>query len=531
MKKFIYTLVSLGMFISCADLKEDTYTFISPEGYYNTQEDLEKALISVYDGYQEAFVIYYKYIQQLEVLTEFGSPAYAKDDLQLWNVWSNANNADVMTFGNWDDAYSLVNKANIVLGRGEAIAMDETLKKRYFAEARFLRAAAYFNLVRLFGGLPLPQTYTSGAKDLEIARSSVEDTYAYIVEDLKFASANLPLKSVYGATESWRISKGAAQALLGDVYLTMGDMFEDVSYYPLAKAELKAVIESGEYQLEADFKNLWHWWNTGNKNGVESVFEVQFGNYGSEYNNLHVMFGVNITEYTIGCYMYRRYGPSLQHYLSYADADLRKEATFLTEFNQTEKGNPNNVQAVLKFNPDDNGYYPGTDGWKTASPGNIKYYDRTEESATNKKPRANFYVIRYADVLLNYAEVENYINGATADAYEKLNAVRTRAGLQVLASGLSALEFSDALYAERGFELVGEAQLYYDELRTDRIGENVANHIAWSLDRNNTEANTKGVYMYTPLNFVPSKNYLFKIPQYDLDSNKALVQNPDNVSK
>ncbi|MFV0505808.1 MAG: RagB/SusD family nutrient uptake outer membrane protein [Bacteroidales bacterium] len=527
MKKLIYIfLTGCVSLFSCTDLSEETYTFISPENYYNTQEDLEKALISVYDGYQSTFVIYYKYIQQLEVLTEFGSPAYAKDNLQKWNVWSDINNADVMTFQNWDDAYKMINKVNVVLGRCESIDMNNDLKNRYFAEARFLRAACYFNLVRLFGGLPIPKTYTSGMHNLEVKRSSVEDTYKYIVEDLKFAIEKLPLKSNYGAADVWRTSKGAAQALLGDVYLTMGDMLEDDAYYANAKEQLLAVINSGEYQLEADFKDLWHWWNITNKNGKESVFEVQFGNYGKEYNNLHTMFGVNITEFTLGCYMYRRFGPSLQHYLSYDSKDARKEATFLTEFNQTEKGNPSNVQAVLKFEPADIGYYPGTNNWKTASPGNLKYYDRTEESATNKKPRANFYVIRYADVLLNYAEVENHINAASADAYEKLNMVRERAGLEQVKSGLSEEEFADAIYAERGFELVGEAQLYYDELRTDRIGKNVKDHIAWSMSQKNDK--NEGVYMYTPLEYLPNKTFLFKIPQYDLDSNKALIQNPDN---
>ncbi len=527
MKKLTYiSLIVSTILFSCNNLEEDTYTFISPDNYYNTQEDLEKALISVYDGYQTTFVTYYKYIQQLEVLTEFGSPAYAKDNLQLWNVWSDVNNASLLTFENWDDAYNIVNRVNIVLGRCKDIAMNENLKKQYFAEARFLRAATYFNLVRLFGGLPLPETYTSGASELEIERSSVEETYQYIINDLKFAIENLPLKSEHSANNIWRISKGAAQALLGDVYLTMGDMLEDASYYSLAKNELSAVINSGEYKLEPNFKDLWYWWNTNNKNGKESVFEVQFGNYGKEYNSLHTQFGVNITEYTLGCYMYRRFGPSLQHYLSYSNNDKRKEATFLTEFNQTEKGNPSNVQAVLKFEPSDLGYYPGTNGWKTASPGNIKYYDRTEESATNKKPRANFYIIRYSDVLLNYAEVENNINGANADAYEKLNAVRTRANLPQLELGLTKNEFANAIYKERGFEFVGEAQLYYDELRTDRIGENVSKHIEWSLKQTNSK--NKSVYMYTQLEYIPNKKFLFKIPQYDLDSNKALTQNPDN---
>jgi hypothetical protein len=131
--------------------------------------------------------------------------------------------------------------------------------------------------------------------------------------------------------------------------------------------------------------------------------------------------------------------------------------------------------------------------------------------------------LRYADVLLNYAEAENELNGATADAYEKINMVRSRANLADLTDGLSPEAFSDSIYRERSWEFVGEVQMYFDAIRTDRIGENVKNHVAWGVENE--------INMYTPLEFVPSKEFLWKIPQYDLDSNPALSQNPDNVSK
>lgn len=236
------------------------------------------------------------------------------------------------------------------------------------------------------------------------------------------------------------------------------------------------------------------------------------------------MFGVNITEFTLGCYMYRRFGPSIQHYLSYSDDDARKEGTFLTQFNATEKGNPSNILENIVFVPEDKGFYPGSRGWKTASPGNVKFYDRTEESAILKKPKANSYVIRFADVLLDYAEAENELNGP-GNAYEYLNKVHKRSLPDDLPTGMSPQEFSDAIYRERGWEFVGEGLLYFDELRTDRIGENVKNHVKWGND--------EGIYMYvdTPLEFIPSKNFLFKIPQYDFDSNPALEQNPNNISQ
>ena len=202
---------------------------------------------------------------------------------------------------------------------------------------------------------------------------------------------------------------------------------------------------------------------------------------------------------------------------------LRKEGTFLTTIYKTESGDPTKVIDTLTFDPADKGYYPGSKGWTTCGPGNLKYYDRTSASAELKKPGGNLYILRYADILLNYAEAENELNGPTGDAYDKINQVRNRSNLENLPTGLSQQAFSDSIYRERAWEFVGEVQMYFDELRTDRIGENVKKHVAWGV--------SEGINMYTDLEFVPDKSFLWKIPQYDLDSNPALEQNPDNVSK
>ncbi len=508
--------------VQCTDLTETPYTEISSASFYKNADELSEALTSVYDGYQAAFGgDNYYYTMILEVITEFNAPAYAKNNTDLYNCWNDINNATDRTIDCWDVGYVAINRANTVLGRGENVDMDQTLKEQYFGEARFLRALSYFNLVRLFGGLPIPASFTESLSGLEIPRQSVDSTYNYIISDLKWASGHLPLKSE--ASDVWRATKGAAQAALGEVYLTLGSMNDDASAYQLAKQYCDSVITSGEYSLEPDFKDLWYWWNTNNKNGKESVFELQYGLYSGLYNNLHVMFGVNITEKTLGCYMYRRFGPSIPFYLSYSDEDARKEGSFLTTIYVTNSDG--DTTSVLVYNPDELGYYPKASGWKTASPGIIKYYDRTAESASLKQPRADIYVLRYAEVLLNYSEAENALNGVTSDALDGINEVRERAGLDDLPSSLTKEQLADSIYRERGWEFIGETKLYFDELRTNRIGENVKAMF--------NECKDLGIYMYKgySLDFVPDKNFLWKIPQYDLDSNSALEQNPDNVSR
>lgn len=519
--KYLFLVAVVPFFIQCTDLTEEPYTFLAPTTFYKNAEELEMSVISVYDAFQYAYGgANYKHHMYLEVLTEFGSPAYAKDDVHLWNTWVDVNNPSRTFTNDWPRAFAVINKANIVLGRGDGVDMDETLKSRCFAEVRFLRALTNFNLVRIFGGVPIPESFTASKEGLEIPRKTVEETYEHIIADLEYAEANLPLKSAWPSSDKWRPSKGAAQAFLGEVYLTRACMEENDTFFEKSRLYSGKVIQSREFELEPDFKDLWYWWNVNNKNGLESIFEIQYGQFSGEYNNLHVMFGVNITEASIGCYMYRRYGPSIQAYLSYSDQDARKEGTFLDRFNRTVNGV---ITDELVYDPEDLGFSPGSQGWNTASPGNIKFYDRTPESASLKMPQANIYVMRYADVLLNFSEAENKINGVTDSALLVLNDVRRRANLEEL-SGLSVQELDDSIFRERGWEFIGESQIYFDELRTDRLGKNVKAYIE--------ESSSKGIYMYqdVTLEFVPKKTFLWKIPTYDLNSNPALEQNPDNVS-
>ncbi|MDR3219322.1 MAG: RagB/SusD family nutrient uptake outer membrane protein [Dysgonamonadaceae bacterium] len=512
--KYILGSLSILLLVQCTDLEETPYTFLSPSIFYQTEEQLSQSLNGVYSAYKRAFGgENYRWTMYLEDLTEFGSPSYQKDDIEYWNAWSGINSASSRTFNIWDRGYDLINRANVVLGRGQGIEMDNTIKEIYFAEARLLRAATMFNMIRIYGGLAIPESFTKSLEGLEIPRKTVDETYAYIIADLEYAESKLPTKSKLN--DIWRVSKGTAQALLGKVYLTRGSMTGMRDYLQKSKEYSNLVIQSNEYSLEPEFKNLWYWWNTNCKNGRESIFELQYGAYNGMHNNLHVQMGLNLNgDQAIGSYMYRRVGPSIAAYKSYSDQDKRKEGTFLTEIKFSN--------GTISFVLEDNGSETGSKGWKAAFPGNIKYYDRSEESFNLQLPRANIYVLRYAEVLLNYAEAENELNGSDG-AYSAVNAVRNRAGLANLTTGLSQSQMADAIYRERGWEFIGEAQLYFDELRTDRISANLIKH--WE--------DSKDIYLYKGWNleFVPDKNFLWKIPQGDIDSNSALVQNPDNVSK
>jgi hypothetical protein len=178
------------------------------------------------------------------------------------------------------------------------------------------------------------------------------------------------------------------------------------------------------------------------------------------------------------------------------------------------------VQLCQPFVAADKGHYPGTKGWQSCTPGNGKYYDFKTDASLLMSAN-NFMILRYSEVLLNYAEALNQLNAGSAEALKYLNMVHQRAGLSAL-SVTSQTDLDNAIFQERGWEFIGEGKLYFDELRTNRLGKNVYDFISKGV--------AEGMNYFRKLNFVPQKSFLWKIPKTDLDSNSALEQNPDNVS-
>src|SRR5205085_7425658 len=157
----------------------------------------------------------------------------------------------------WQSAYDAVNRANAVLDHVPNIAMDEALKNRIVAEAKFLRALHYFNLVRMWGGVPLKLHETVGLDSLAIPRNTPQEVYAQIEQDLKDAIAALPSAKSYTGSDVGRASRGAAKTLLAKVYLQRaGTGVGTAADWASALAMAKQVQSDGEYSLVADYKTL-----------------------------------------------------------------------------------------------------------------------------------------------------------------------------------------------------------------------------------------------------------------------------------
>ena len=385
----------------------------------------------------------------------------------------------------WNTLYKAVRIANVVIEKVPAINMDAQLRDRYVGEARFLRAYFYFDLVRAWGGVPRLESI----EPQELPRSSKEEIYDFIIDDLEFAVNALPEKSQYAsASNLGRATRGAAKALLAKVYLFKGDFVKAAEY-------ATAVIESGQYSLEPDYDDAN---GVEGEMGVESVFEVaSFGQEGIEqggnqYANAQAVRGTPNRGWG-----FNRPTKSLRDAFESGDPRLESTVIFLDE-----------VLDGVKILGDGSTPDQSVDAHGQAE---IECYNQKVWTPGVSVPPSfnhNRRFIRYADVLLMAAEAHNE-NGDATKALGYLNQVRARAREgnnailpDITETGKSALR--DIILHERRVELALEE------------------HRFWDLVRTNKAASVLG-----PLGFIAGKHELLPIPQTEIDLTRgALKQNP-----
>ena len=373
----------------------------------------------------------------------------------------------------WSNSYTAIGRCNAILGRIDPITMDNALKARYIGEAKFLRALFYFNLVRTFGDVPLVlKEIINPDEGYEYGRNPKADVYAQIEKDLTEAAEALPVS--YTGADVGRATQGAAKAMLGRVLLTQ-------KKYAPAAAQLKAVIDLHQYELVPVYADFF---KVNNKNNKEAIFDVQYKSGGigqgnpwpnsfapQNSGNAVIQFGGGGNNV-----------PTDDLVNDYEAGDQRKAATIATSY-------VNASGATI--------------------PGNFvkKYYDVPTVINDNGN---NIPIIRYADVILMYAECLNeaaYVAGGEAFTY--LNQVRHRAGL----NDLTATEvpsqgaFRLAMEHERRVEFAFENLRWYDLVRTDRAM---------------TVINGKAAEI-NPVNPVTPQNQVFPIPQSQIDINSSKI--------
>jgi starch-binding outer membrane protein, SusD/RagB family len=375
--------------------------------------------------------------------------------------------------GLWRGYYAGISRTNIAISSLSQTALNPILVTRLTAEMRFIRAYLYFNLVRMFGGVPLVLTVPTGPQHQDSSfyyRATVNNVYnKAIIPDLQFAVANLPLKS---ATDLGRATKGAAETLLAKVDLYLKNWQE-------ADSLTQDVINSGQYQLMPDYSILWR---QAGDNCAESVFEVETGLYGSadygipgyvEYQGARQDNGMGTPTTpwnNPGFYQPSGddgYGfdlPSANLVAAYEPGDLREAATIIS---LPASGPPDTlfdgfiIPTLVGISANYNYKAYHSEILSGGSVPQIEVFDGNRSLC-----QKNLHILRYAEVLLIKAEADDEL-GNTGSAISNLNQVRSRAGLGPT-SAISQSDVLTAIWNERRVELAMEHDRFWDLVRQGR---------------------------------------------------------------
>lgn len=391
----------------------------------------------------------------------------------------------------WSSHYRGIANANLAIKFIPDIEMDDVLKDQLIGEAKFLRAYYYYNLVRIFGDVPLIlDPIDLSSKELFPNRTSVELIYDAIISDLiDSENSSLP---VYD--ETGRVSILAAKSLLASVYLTIAGypLEGGIEFYEKSMEKAKEVIDANIYYLFDDYSKLR---SNDFENIGENIFMVQYNSNIKDHNGFQQMFlpatdgSISLFEAQISMIF-----PVDEFVESYDNGDKRaqeKEFFFRT---YPHISIPNEI---VEFD------------WHI-----FKWFDVIANTQTALSG-LNWPLIRYPEVLFIYAEASNEVYGPNDIAYNLIDMIRKRADLPTLNRNLDKTEFREVILKEKWHELCFENKTWYDMVRL---------RIAYDLKENmfTSFIGHKNVNGYT----LTEKNLLFPIPDSEISNNSQLTQNP-----
>jgi tetratricopeptide (TPR) repeat protein len=528
MKKYIIGIalcLSGMLYSSCSDFldqpvigKQDLNT------YFQNADECEKELNGCYQSilWNGGWWQIQKFILAGDMCTDdmwMGNTTQdAGDYRDLVFYTGNTTNASNDCQNFWQYRYKGILRCNLCIDDiPEASISDDSLKNRLVSEAKFIRAYLYFDLARNFGGVPIMLHLEMPTDVKGITRASQSEVYAQAEKDLQEAIPYLPLRSAQSSSDLGRATKGAAEGLLAKIYL-----YDDK--YQQAETYLKDVINSGEYALLPDFGEVW---DVKYNNSIESLFEVQTNSDITYDLGLHlpVICGSrDDSGWSWGL-------PTSNLEKAFIDAgdSIRLKWTIIKDSATVVPGDPTwNASNPYRVKPDEH---------KSARCSRKIYIPVSERPTpydSDKNP-LNYRILRYADILLMYAEVENDL-GKDSQAQWALNKVRARVKLPAITS--TGKELRDAIRLERRLELALEDNRLYDLRRwkddngnpliEDVMGSNgsfVKYNLETSTDKyektNQKENSNEGSAFTAP------RDLLFPIPISEVTlSGGSIKQNP-----
>ena len=503
--------LSVGLTAACTDLLvENPQGFTTTDTFYKTGADLNSATIATYNA-----------LRGLQGQANWTTPELASDQSRADNREPNFNTKSPdfiawdastgLTGGYWNTAYSMITRANLVLSKGPTIVTPNAQTKAYnLAEAKFLRAYAYLWLTKVYDGVPLLLSPEEQA-DPRPVRTPVEQVHQAIIQDLTEAEAELPAtwpsSDGYGNPTQGRVTKGAAQMALADLYLWRSSYMQKNEWQQASDAA-KRIIDSGLWSLNADYLRTFRPSNKGNR---EMIFVIANSGVNSRTGSIFQLF-----------YYPRDWGldrgqgggwglihPTTWFWNSYAAGDYRRDGG--TDYTSNAA------------------YVTGGCGLSNlcATPladGPMPYkYKKGDNGANWDISDVDTPLYRYAEALLFYAEAQNELgNAVTAVTYLNMIRARARNGTGTenrpqpadFAGPVDQLSVRDAIYMERAWELAFEAKRWFDLVRRD---SREPGYWSTSLQAHDPNSTSQG-----PLATFKKR---FPIPQGQISSNPELCQN------
>lgn len=510
-RHIIITLLAALFFVAAScerNFDELNPDMMTTEAFWKDEKDAIKGINAVYSALNRGSAYYNRWMHFIYLLRSdegFGSGG----DIGLNNNVAFSYTSNNTGSGTWNAIFHANFRANQVILYVPQIEMNETLKRRIIAEAKFLRALNYFNLVVFWGRPPLvltplrPTDYPANATPQQV--------FDHIELDLTEALADLP--SSYTDSDIGRITKGAAHGLLAKVYMQQGKFRE-------AKDVMDWLVVgegASNYGLMANYADNF---KSTTENNRESVYEIQFKENPAENGDDDTNPGISLNT-----------GASISKFLAppapgpgYADGAARRWIVDVFEQERTidDRRDPRAAVSFLYDNADERGPSFTTvygETWQARYGGNDKrvwfrkLLNDDSRNTENFSSPNNYRMIRYADILLMYAECLNEL-GETGGAYQYVDDVRARVGLRRLTDtkpGLDQAAFREQIKHERLLELAGEGWRYFDMVRWGEFANNLSLLKERDMDFNN---------------FISGRHEWYPIPQSDVDNGPNMTQNP-----
>lgn len=522
-KYIIIGIVSLIMSFgatSCSDFLDSTaYDFVSPDGFYKNKEEAKMGLSGVYMTLTQQEVYGNMYSCMLSNVDDLSHYTRAATQT-VGRVYGNDHNtSDQDVYVAWRELYKGIESANMFLESVEKSDINEADKTRMLGEAKFLRAYYHFLLVQAWKDVPIRKNAFKDVNKSALPATPQADAYDWIIEEME-ATLDMVDNSEYDLSPSY-VKKNVVLGILARVSLARAGYPTNggKAYYEKAAKYAKQVKDSQKHRINPDVYAIWKNMASDryDRDYNESMWEAEFigtreldGNWtNGRIGNVIGNKQQNGSADGLG-YSYWFYGGSLILWDLYEDTDTRRDLSMAPywynakDVMQVYRNDQIVQRSCGKFRRE----------WETSNPKNKNW---TQE---------NYPILRYADVLLMLAEAENEVNQSpSALAYDAVNTVRERAGVDPLPTGLSYKDFQKEIQDERGRELCFESLRKYDLVRWGIYTEAIA-----KLGEATNDSRWPGADNYSTAKAfaerTQKKHEFMPIPSNELSINTELEQNP-----